>query len=35
MIKSVAPKFGIKIVMATKSGDVDYRICEFLWHGPY
>ena len=21
--------------MATKSGDIDYRICEFLWHVPY
>ena len=24
-----------KIGMSTKSGDIDYRICEFLWHGPY
>ena len=23
-----------KIGMSTKSGDIDYRICEFLWHGP-
>lgn len=35
MIRSAAPKFGIKIAMATESGVVDYRICEFLWHGSY
>ena len=33
MVKGAAPKFGIK--MSTKSGDIDYRFCEFLWHGPY
>lgn len=31
MVSGVVPKFGIKkIAMAGKSGDSDYRICEFL-----